>query len=173
MPIEQIISVLDVNPTSLLIETQNLLRLTYAMQTEGSAKVRNLISNEQFRNWYGLPFPNILLVDGHCRALGHGRTSPLSIFCASLATSLAQAESSIVLQFFCSSYSQSHHHSLSGPVGLLRALIAQLILYPNAFNVPAMAVEQNMWESIKRNDIAALLALFEQVLVRRLDHTMA
>jgi hypothetical protein len=149
----------------MLAETRNLLRLTHAMQPEGLEKVRGLISMEQFRNWMGLPFPNVLLVDGHCRDQGQGRTSPLSIFCASMAAMLSQNDSNVVLHFFCGHHSNPQHDAVSGPAGLLRSLIAQLILYPNLCTTKSLAIEQGMWEGVARHEVPALLALFEQILV--------
>lgn len=165
IPLEQLIHTLNVDPTPMLAETRGLLRLTHAMQPDGLEKVRDLISMEQFRNWMGLPFPNVLLVDGHCRDQGQGRTSPLSIFCASLAATLSQNDSNVVLHFFCGHHGNPQYDAVSGPAGLLRSLITQLILYPNLYTTPAMEMEQNMWDAVARQEVPALLALFEQMMV--------
>ncbi|KAF2440888.1 hypothetical protein P171DRAFT_523914 [Karstenula rhodostoma CBS 690.94] len=165
VPLDQLTHVLNVDPTPMLAETQSMLRLTHAMQPQGLEKVRSLISAEQFSSWMGLPFPNVLLVDGHCRDQGQGRTSPLSIFCASLAATLAQTGSNIVLHFFCGHHSNPQYDAVSGPAGILRSLITQLILYPNACTMPAVAMEQSMWEAVARHEVPALLALFEQILL--------
>jgi hypothetical protein len=165
VPFEQLAYALNVDPTPMFAETQSMLRLTHAMQPEGLEKVRSLISTEQFRNWMGLPFPNVLLVDGNCRDQGQGRTSPLSIFCASLAATLAQSESNIVLHFFCGHHSHPQYDAVSGPTGLLRSLITQLVLYPNVCTMSAVTMEQSMWEAVARYEVPALLALFEQIIV--------
>ncbi|KAJ4344822.1 uncharacterized protein N0V89_012566 [Didymosphaeria variabile] len=165
IPLEQLTHILNVDPTPMLQETQSILRLTHAMQPDGLTKVRSLISTGQLRAWMSLPFPNVLLVDGHCRDQGQGRTSPLSIFCASLAATLAQSSSNIVLHFFCEHHSQPEYDAVSGPAGLLRSLITQLLLYPDACNMPTVALEQSMWEAISRHEVPALLSLFEQILV--------
>ncbi|KAJ4301333.1 hypothetical protein N0V90_003425 [Kalmusia sp. IMI 367209] len=151
------------HPTPLLQETQNILRQSTTMQPDGLAKVRTLVSMDQFLNFVTTPYPNVLLVDGYCRESGIGRTSPLSIFCASLAATLAYAESNIVLHFFCEHHGRPND-PICGPGGLLRSLITQMILYPNAMDSRSVSMEPSMWDATNNFDVSALLGLFEQIL---------
>ncbi|PVH94902.1 hypothetical protein DM02DRAFT_618276 [Periconia macrospinosa] len=161
----QLISTLNVDPTPMLQETQDIMRKANSMEPEGLAQVRYLRSTTHFQNWISSLLPSTLLVDGYCGESGIGRTSPLSVFCASLGATIARTDRSIPLLFFCGKHRNPKYDSLAGPSGLLRSIITQLILYPKATSNSSIPMEQNLWEGIARYDIGALLALFERVLM--------
>lgn len=109
----------------------------YEVFTEKSlAQAAYLSETPAFRHWLLAPSSAALLVDGHCsERMRHG-LSPLSVFCATLVQSLLLNASRsgaddnlqvVVLHFFCGQHADPHG-LLCGPRGLIRGLVAQLVL---------------------------------------------
>lgn len=89
-----------------------------------------LMRNAKFEVWLKSSKAQALLVDGNSASVAFSRTSPISLLCATLARSLVDVQSAICLQFFCGLHTSSND-SLSGPQGLIRSLILQLLLCCN------------------------------------------
>lgn len=89
-----------------------------------------LMRNSKFEIWLKSSNAQALLVDGNSASVALSRTSPISLLCATLARSLVDMQSAICLQFFCGLHTSSND-SLSGPHGLIRSLISQLLSYYN------------------------------------------
>jgi hypothetical protein len=96
--------------------------------------------------------------------------SPLSVFCASLATTLSQTSCGMVLHFFCGSHSRIEQDSVSGPAGLIRGLITQLLLYPDSPDIYLDPMEKNLYEAVSHWNVHALVFLFG-LLVRNMDES--
>lgn len=110
-----------------------------------------LAETQAFRQWLQRSRTGPLLVDGHCGNHMHRRTSPVSVFCASLIQSLlnnasqqqeqesrhqSQGSTDLVLYFFCGRHMYDEG-LLAGPQGLIRSLAAQLILaWPQLTQAP-------------------------------------
>lgn len=94
---------------------------------EGLEHARKLMAMPQFNEWLSKDSPELLLVDGHCQNFGHGKTSPLSVFCASLASTLDQSESLVILQYFCGHHVLDSNGIPGGPLGLIQSLLTQLL----------------------------------------------
>lgn len=111
------------------------LRKHHDFSNKALAQAAYLVKMDRFRQWQRGSEPDILLVDGHAGSEGNGRTTPMSVFCATLIQSLEDlnADSSVsngsmvVLYFFCGQH-KSPNGGLPGPSGLMRSLIVQLIL---------------------------------------------
>ena len=165
---EELLGTLGVDLTSFIRETEHILRQSNSLRPQALGKARWLLSTVQFRNWLEKPFSCILLVDGYCRDDGIGKISPLSVFCASLATTLSQTGSSIVLHFFCDSHSRIEQDPVSGPAGLVRSLITQLLLYPDSPDIYLDPMDQSLYEAVSHWNVQALVFLFG-LLVRNMD----
>lgn len=146
-----------------VIQDLNELLLILCDDTEGSCHVDDLYASlrkydtfsdkdlaesaylaetHSFRQWLQGVSAEPLLVDGHCGSHTTRRTSPMSVFCASLIQSLqnnsAQKQeqergqlihgsTELVLYFFCGQH-MYEEGPLAGPQGLIRSLTTQLIL---------------------------------------------
>lgn len=118
------------------VDLYNSLRQYDAFSDKAIAQAAYLSETRQFREWLqGFGSPH-LLVDGHCDNHTTRRTSPLSVFLASLIQSLLdrlsqpasfQSSPEIVLYFFCGQHIEDGG-PLAGPQGLIRSLTTQLIL---------------------------------------------
>jgi hypothetical protein len=157
---EELLRRLVVDLTYFIRETEHILRQSNSLRPQALGKARWLLSTVQFKNWLERPFSGILLVDGYCKDDGIGKISPLSVFCASLATTLRQTSSGIVLHFFCGSHSRIEQDPVSGPAGLIRSLITQLLLYPDSPDVYLDPMEQNLYEAVSHWNVQALVFLF-------------
>lgn len=86
--------------------------------------------SRNFEVWLQSKDTRVLLVDGNCAAGLNSRTSPISLICATLVQSLADVQQVIRLHFFCGLHT-SVDDPLSGPTGLMRSLISQLLPLQN------------------------------------------
>ncbi|KAI4950374.1 hypothetical protein J4E91_004256 [Alternaria rosae] len=166
MTTKELLWTLDVDLVYLNNEMEHILRQSNSLRPEGLGKARWLLTTAQFKNWLSQPSSGILLVDGHCKDDGIGKVSPLSVLCASLATALVQESSNMVLRFFCSSHTRVEQDMISGPSGLIRSLITQLLLYPNTPDVGLDPLEQSLYDAVSRYDVPALVALFGSVVYK-------
>ncbi|KAH8756369.1 hypothetical protein F5883DRAFT_429860 [Diaporthe sp. PMI_573] len=110
------------------------LRKHHDFTDKALAQPSYLANTNRFRHWLVHPHSDILLVDGHVGSQTSGRTSPMSVFCATLAQTLLEhaktatqhEHSEFVLYHFCG----LHHNrsgNLEGPLGLIRSLLGQLL----------------------------------------------
>jgi len=162
--IEELLWTLHVDLGYLSGETEHILRQSNSLRPKGLGKARWLLTTAQFKNWLSQPFSGILLVDGYCKDDGIGKISPLSVLCASLATTLVQTSSNIVLRFFCSSHTRVEQDTISGPSGLIRSLITQLILYPDTPDIDLDPMEQGLYDAVSQCNVPALVSLFGSIL---------
>ncbi|KAK2604197.1 hypothetical protein N8I77_007145 [Diaporthe amygdali] len=95
--------------------------------TEGLEQARKILSTAQVTDWLSKDESKLILVDGHCKNLGYGKTSPLSVFCASSASALDESPSLVILKYFCSHHSSNSEDLPAGPLGLIRSLLGQLL----------------------------------------------
>lgn len=131
------------------------LRKHHDFSDKAMAQAAYLTNMNRFRQWQGGKKSDILLVDGHAGSEGNGRTTPMSVFCATLIQGLEDinAKSSrsvptnslMVLYFFCGQH-KDPDGCLPGPSGLMRSLILQLIL---------------AWPEERRRDIQSIKLLSE------------
>ncbi|KAL1876230.1 hypothetical protein Daus18300_002858 [Diaporthe australafricana] len=135
--------------------------------SEGLEKARKLISMTEVNDWLSKDESKLLLVDGHSKSPGNGKTSPLSVFCASLATTLAQSESLIVLQYFCGHHSLDSDGLSAGPLGLIQSLLAQLLHQSDDILPESLDLDKELYNRVDHENIDNLCevfgALFSQI----------
>lgn len=119
---------LAVDPEGAINDIQITMRRGVGLDPSCQGQVYALIRNSKFETWLKSRDAQVLLVDGNSLSEALSRTSPLSLLCATLAQSFVDIESAVCLQFFCGLHTSSND-SLSGPKGLIRSLISQLLSY--------------------------------------------
>ncbi|KFY13644.1 hypothetical protein V492_03128 [Pseudogymnoascus sp. VKM F-4246] len=159
---EQLLAILEADPSLARHEAEHILRKSSSMQSDALSKARWLLETANFKQWYSQTRSGLLLVDGHGREHSMGRTSPLSVVCASLTATVAQLPEFIVLHFFCGQHTRPQDQVL-GPKGLMASLIGQLILYTD---IELDFVEHNLYEAVSRKYLSALCEIFELLIVR-------
>ncbi|KAK0711877.1 hypothetical protein B0H67DRAFT_611850 [Lasiosphaeris hirsuta] len=156
----QILGILDVPVSGHTEDLQRVVDVGNTMTTQALQRGWWLMSTPAFHNWLGHPAQSdVLLVDGHCGAFAVGKTSPLSVFCASLALSLLlTTPSTISLHHFCGQHF-SPQDSLRGPQGVLRGLITQLLQYPDTPEPSLGFVDDRVLAQLARRDVGTLVWL--------------
>ncbi|PON25356.1 hypothetical protein TGAM01_v205650 [Trichoderma gamsii] len=143
-------------------DADRILRKESLMSDEALGYATLLRQKRQFKEWLSSDWPSLVLVDGCSRGESVGRTSPMSYFTASFASSLIRAEAGIVLQFFCGHHIDPQQEN-SGPKGLLRSIISQLLLYPKSYNLSLDFVDQSLYDAVAASNTEALCFFFERL----------
>ncbi|ROW10566.1 hypothetical protein VMCG_01916 [Cytospora schulzeri] len=152
------------------------LRKHHDFSDKALAQAAYLTNMDRFRRWQGERDSDILLVDGHAGSESNGRTTAMSVFCATLVQSLkdintdssVSAGSFIVLYFFCGQHKDPDSR-LPGPSGMMRSLIVQLILaWPEGRQQDLQSIKQ--LSEIKQStgsskyQVSILCQIFEELL---------
>lgn len=118
---------LDVDPTPQTRDLEFVLKQASRMSAEDQGRSRWLTRTPQFQAWMCTPAHSLFLADGAMRL---ERISPMSVLTGTLATSLIEVPSVVTVYFFCGrNLDEDAGDELSGPNGMLRSLITQLILF--------------------------------------------
>jgi hypothetical protein len=127
------------------------------LQSQGA--MHWVLQSPRFKHWIQSPAPDALVVDGNL-ADGMARYSATSLLCGMIIQSLVKQKAIHVLSFFCGSHN-SRSDPLSGPGGLLRSLISQLLSIQQ-YDVGFLKFGQ--WiEGPLINDIRTLSRLFGRI----------
>lgn len=128
--------------------------------SEGRELARKIMTMAQFTEWVQEDYSRLLLVDGHCKDLGNGKTSPFSILCASLASNFAESNSLVILQYYCGHHGLDSNGLPAGPLGLIRSLLAQLLQKPDDVLPQELEVDRELYDRVDPNDIDNLCEIF-------------
>lgn len=148
-----------IDPTT---DAHNILRKEALIGSDAIEHANTLRIKPQFKAWLTADSPSLLIVDGCCRDLSVGRTSPMSVFTASLASTLLMAQTGIVTQFYCAQHADPRSND-SGPKSLLRSLINQLILYPKPGEPSLDFVDKSLLDAVAGQNTNAICFLFEKL----------
>ncbi|KAJ0114044.1 hypothetical protein J7T55_007878 [Diaporthe amygdali] len=108
-------------------DVERVHRQATNVTTEGLEQARKILSTAEVTDWLSKDESKLILVDGHCKNHGYGKTSPLSVFCASSASALDESPSLVILKYFCSHHSSNSENLPAGPLGLIKSLLGQLL----------------------------------------------
>lgn len=121
-----LLRILDIDPTSSTGDLDFVLRQESRLNMHDKARARWLMKRPLFQNWLRAPQSTLLLADGAMRL---DKISSMSVLTGTLAISLLELPATIVLHFFCGRHLDTDaEDGLSGPHGMLRSLMAQLLL---------------------------------------------
>ncbi|KAJ4423131.1 hypothetical protein N0V82_002260 [Gnomoniopsis sp. IMI 355080] len=141
-------------------DVENIRRQGVNVSTGGFEHARKLMAITQFNEWLGSDNSKFLLVDGHCQDFGYGKTSPLSVFCASLGSTLAQSESLVILQYFCGHHTLDSGGISGGPVGLIKSLLGQLLHQPDDVLPQNVNIYKRLYDKEDHDDVDSLCEIF-------------
>lgn len=131
--------------------------------SQGRELARKITSMEQFTEWLAKDESKLLMLDGHCKNLGNKKTSPLSVLCTSLASTLAEAESLVILQYYCGHHALDSHSLPGGPLGLVQSLLAQLLCKSDSILPRTLQIDKELYERARPDDIDNLCEIFGAV----------
>ena len=136
-----------------------------------------MVTTPRFRHWHLADASHLLLVEGHCAEYNIGHLSPMSIFCAFVSSRLQAAEASqelrlentILLWVFCGER-MDLSESCSGPGGLIRSLVIQLLVaWPRTALPPNLDILERLPElclDVRQHNANALCQLFHELLMQ-------
>lgn len=107
--------------------TVSRYRGDFDSKTQG--QVQSILKQRRFLGWLKSKYPDLVLVLADLPTSDMGNITAVSVFCATLITSLTSLRrEDLVLHFFCGLHVDSGDPS-PGPRGLVRSLIMQLFTY--------------------------------------------
>jgi hypothetical protein len=110
------------------LDLEYTLRKKYNFDDESIGRSRWLLTSPRFRDWLTLPDSAALVVHSYGEAVTDGRTSAMSVLCATLSSALLrQGGNVVILHFFCGLHADEED-GFSGPIGMIRSLAMQLLL---------------------------------------------
>lgn len=110
------------------LDVMAILREKYEFDNESIARSRWLLTSPQFCDWLAVPDSGIVVVHSYGEEALDGRTSAMSVLCATLTSALLrQGGSVVVIYFFCGLHA-NEDDGFAGPVGMIRSLAMQLLL---------------------------------------------
>lgn len=147
-------------------DLKTILRNSHSMQLEGLDRAHSLMSHAQFKEFMAEETQALLLIDGYCRADGIGRTSPLSVWCASFIAALKQSPSVVAVHFFCGLHTRSGR-DFSGPLGLAKSLAGQMLAYDNTtWDTAPLYLASDIVERVEKNELGAICEIIKSLLLR-------
>ncbi|KAF7527689.1 hypothetical protein G7054_g10369 [Neopestalotiopsis clavispora] len=163
MSVATLMEVMNAPHLSPTAERDAVLKKSRTFKEDTLARGRWLLTMESFKNFVSPSSSGLLLVDGYCGDFCAGKVSPLSVICATLAATLDQTQSHVVLHFFCGQHCRSKD-AISGPMGLMRSLIYQMIIYPGILS-PKLAWESSVTrEQLASGDLSGLCSIFKELI---------
>ena len=154
---QQLLELLAINRTEIAKELTSMLRLGRAADLSYHNRGSLLMRSPKFQTWLTSASRIFLLVDGNGQSAVE-RTSAMTYVSALLAQSLSD-EGAFCIHYFCGLHT-TRSDDLSGPGGLLRALLAQLLSL-HAFRVGF--TDNSEYHELQRFGIARLCALFSEL----------
>lgn len=155
----QLLELLAVNHTKIAEDLTSMLRLSRNADLSYHNRGSLLSRSPKFQNWLTSTSPIFLLVDGNGNSAIE-RTSAMTIVSALLAESLS-GEGVACIHHFCGQH-RTRDDDLSGPSGLLRALLTQL------FNLHTFRIgftNNTEYHELQQFDTIRLCALFSELIM--------
>lgn len=165
---QELVRILRVQETgsSAEMDMKYVLRRSNSMEQRGLSQARSLMTKDAFKSLLAKDESGILMVDGHCKEDGAGKTSPLSVWSASFAASLMQSDSVVVLHYFCGLHSRSiEGDPVSGPLRLIKSLIEQLVRQAGDHVSRMGTLDKALAQQVMENSFEAITGLLKPLLM--------
>jgi hypothetical protein len=184
---DELLKALDVPEGAAAEALAGVTRRSCHLKVDTGARGNWLMGMKRFTEWLEAPSwaSDLVLVDGHCGNIAADKVSPMSAICASLAGVMTDAErddgrdrpAPIVLHHFCGQH-LGLRNALSGPGGLIRSLVHQLLVqthqhvegYATGPQASLDFIDDHLLGGVDERDIPSLCRLFDE-LVARLDRS--
>lgn len=126
---QQLLHALHINPMGMTNDLQTVLQSRQQLGPRSYRQASLLLQNGQFKRWCSSIDPDIILVDtSPLDAVPASKMSPLSSACASIIAGIVKTQpNAIPLFFFCGLHT-TPQDTLQGPQGMMRTLIARLLV---------------------------------------------
>lgn len=119
---------MDINHLGAVDDEQHVLRRSQTLNGDTTSYAASMFQSSQVQQLLRAPESGIVLVNGHTDRSQNTKITPISHVCATLIQALRRsANNNLVLSFFCGQHTATTD-SLTGPQGLMRSLVAYLVL---------------------------------------------
>lgn len=161
----QLLGILGIGIRSAWDDLDTVLRRANSLDTIDQDQARWLAKTPEFQDWFQCDRSAILLCDG-CTTEHLYLVSSMSVFCATLISSLVDDENVIALVFFSGLHAETHTYTrgANGPIGLIRSLCAQLLLHPSLTKLDLSFLSATMLEGLSHQNLDAYRYTFERLL---------
>ncbi|CAI7678038.1 unnamed protein product [Penicillium pancosmium] len=139
-------------------DLEYVARQGHTFDSRAQMQAQSLTKTPEFQRWLASHRPDLLLVDGNAYIPGPGRISAMSVFCAVLVLGLMKSKKDIVLHFFCGQHTAAQDN-MSGPKGLMRSIITQLLYCGKQFDIDFID-SRNYRESLEAQSLPHLCDIF-------------
>ena len=135
---EQVLALLDFDVELLSNDVESTLRNVWTLDSSAQDRAVTIMASPQLQTWLTTPQSSALFINGNHDA--SGRQSPLSYICSKLIDSMCSSvgdsghSSILACVFFCGQHMDPDDPTV-GPAGMMRNLLAQLLLSHNAFKL--------------------------------------
>ena len=149
------------------LDLMAILRNKYDFDDDSIGRSRWLLTSPRFRDWMALPTSGALVAHSYGEVATDGRTSAMSVLCATLASALLrQGDSIVLLHFFCGLHADEED-GFSGPIGMVRSLVMQLLLC-KAIPEPDLEFTNNggLMDDLEDGTPRAVLHVLEQLITQ-------
>ncbi|RDW93391.1 uncharacterized protein DSM5745_00713 [Aspergillus mulundensis] len=147
-----------------LEDLDTVLKEQHQFDDATQSHARQLLQTPRFSRWISSQSPDMLWVNGNFEDLGPGRLSALSVLCALLVLSLHQNSNAITLHHFCGLHETGTEGTVTGPNGLIRSLIFQLLFCSgHKFNLDFINTRQ-FANDIESHSLRMLCHTFRQLI---------
>ncbi|KAI9882570.1 MAG: hypothetical protein M1823_005680 [Watsoniomyces obsoletus] len=158
---DRLLGCLDIDLALAHHELDRAFRQSQTLDPHLHSQASWLLGSVMFQSWLTANTAGILLVEGNFDGYGMGRISPMTLLCCLFIKTLMSVETARVLYFFCGLHN-SPTDPMMGPRGLLRSLVAQLLMTTD----PDLRFinSRHWWEQLQRHDIHHLCHLLWELM---------
>ena len=136
--LEQVLALLDFDIQLLPNDVESTLQNVWTLALSAQDRAATIMASPRLQTWLTTPQPSALFINGDHDA--SARQSPLSYICSKLIDSISSSvggsrhPSILACAFFCGQHMDLDDPA-SGPAGMMRSLLAQLLLSHSAFKL--------------------------------------
>ncbi|RAK90058.1 hypothetical protein BO79DRAFT_193445 [Aspergillus costaricaensis CBS 115574] len=164
-PIE-LLGILGVSPHTAAQDLEIVLQEGSRFKSSYLGRVRWLARTDEFTEWLRAPQSSLLLVDGRLDTNPAIMVTPMSIFVSTFIYSLISSPDCLPLFFFASLHDDQEDPELSGPTGMMRSLITQLLFSDKLATPSLQFLGRGFLNACESNNIKALCELFRRLVLQ-------
>ncbi|PYI01338.1 hypothetical protein BO78DRAFT_391175 [Aspergillus sclerotiicarbonarius CBS 121057] len=163
----ELLGILGISPHSAPRDLDIVLREASKFGMRSLGRVRWLTRTGEFSEWLRAPQSSLLLVDGRLDSSAAAMVSPMSVFVSTFISSLISTPDCLPLFFFASLHDDKDEDvELSGPTGLMRSLITQLLFSDKLSTLNLRFLNKAFLNACESNNIKALCELFRRLVLQ-------
>ncbi|KAK7455712.1 hypothetical protein Landi51_02915 [Colletotrichum acutatum] len=164
---------LDLSLLEMCIEdSQAVLGAQLSIPLQTLSQANSILREERFRKWLRQSQPDMIVVDSNIESCAADQISPMSVLCANFGLALARRDKAkwgprnVFTHFYCGLNADPHSGNWFGPVGMMRSLSLQLIVFLNQREGLSLDFLNNgdVVRDLERHDLTALCELFYDLL---------